>query len=268
MKQTIYGVIGYKGKLGSLLVGRPNFVPIDCDITNLVSVQRAYRDVDVIVNCAALSSIEECEAFDRQAFNTNARGVDRIHQVFGKRVLTISSDHVFGNGYWWKPTEKTKPSPINVYGTTKMIAEDLAVNTYGGKILRLSRVVDTSDSDISNYLSAVRDGEPVKVPTFIRRNYLTRSQAVDGIEYHVRRFDYMPPIVNYGNRETTSAYNLTSLLVEELGLPAYLVQKNDKYSSKLAPRPQTGGFSVKLANRLGFPKYSVKDTVHALVEKR
>ena len=65
--KKIYGVVGAKGKLGSLLIQREGFVDLDCDVTNLLDLQRVYKyqrdfPFDVVVNCAAISSIDEMPA--------------------------------------------------------------------------------------------------------------------------------------------------------------------------------------------------------------
>lgn len=262
MKNTIYGVVGYKGKLGSLLVRRPNFVPIDCDITNINSVKRSSKDdFDVVVNLAADSSIDSCEADYRRAFRVNTRGADNIMRVFGNRVLNISSDYVFPGWKILPPTEKSKPSPINVYGITKWTMEDLAINTYKAKVIRLSRTIHPSDPDLKQYFHSLHFGEKTDVPTFFHRNYLTRSQAVDGIEYFVRNFTNMPSIVNYGSIKPISFYDLMCTLVDKIGLQLGLLGKRNEYNSKMPPRPTKSGFSVGLAKKLKFPIYTLDDVV-------
>ena len=124
-------VVGHHGKLGSLLVQKPNFVPLPCDVTDINDVEfmlsqlEKLYNIDLIINCAAVSSIPDCEENYDHAIAVNVNGLDNLHTVFGRRVLNISSDYVFSGSLadGELPTEKSDPDPINAYGFTKMGAE-------------------------------------------------------------------------------------------------------------------------------------------------
>ncbi len=258
-------VVGYKGKLGSLLVQRPNFVPLECDITDVADIQFGLDKaggIDIIVNCASVSSITRCEDEYDEAIQVNVRGLDNLHHVFGDRVLNISSDHVFNGNFGEDeelPTEETDPDPINAYGFTKMGAEAVS-QANEGKTIRLSRTVSWDDKDIAipKWL--------VEVPMFFYRNYIHRQFAVDGIEYFVNNYDRMPEIVHYAGTTNLSQYDFMEKLLEAVGIKSTLISPKTIYSND-PPRPQYGGFSVALAQSLGFPMYSVDDTVSKLVEE-
>ena len=266
--KRMYGVTGYKGKLGSLLLKRPNFVFIDCDVTDLESVKRGIgykEELDLIVNCAAMSGIEECELNPKKAFDVNVRGLVNLHRVFGSRVLNISTDQVFsGNHFGFLPTERTTPCPVNNYGFTKWGAE---INSKDdkGKTIRLSRTVSVNDRDIHDYIWELASVERISVPTFFKRNYLHKDFAVDGIEYFARNYDDMPEIVNYGGLNNVSMYDFIHDFADEL--EKELVTKNKVYDDKMTPRPKKGGFNVSLAQSLGFPMFTIADTVSRLREE-
>lgn len=268
-------VTGFRGKLGSLLIQRDGFIPLDCDITDISSIMEAEyaiwgeekNDVDVVVNLAAISSIDECEEDYNKAIAVNVHGLSNLHKVFGERVLNISSDQVFSGKTLWLPREDTKPSPINNYGFTKMGAETVS-KVFGGKTLRLSRTVAAMDLDIQNYLAEAVMGEQPKVPTFFSRNYVHREFAVDAIEYFVRNWDELDfSIINYGGTDHLTMFGFVTMLALEVGLPHGAIQRNRHYDNTLSPRPCNGGFKVSLAEELGFPMYSAMQTCKKLVEK-
>lgn len=258
-------VTGYTGKLGSLLVQRPNFVPLECDITDVADIQfwlDKAGGIDIIVNCASISSITKCEDNYDNAIQVNVRGLDNLHHVFGDRVLNISSDHVFNGNFGEDeelPTEETDPDPINAYGFTKMGAEAVS-QANEGKTIRLSRTVSWDDKDIAipKWLT--------EVPMFFYRNYIHRQFAVDGIEYFANNYDRMPEIVHYAGTTNLSQYDFMGKLLEAVGIKSILISPKTIYSND-PPRPQYGGFSVALAQSLGFPMYSVDDTVSKLVKE-
>lgn len=263
-----YGVVGHRGKLGRLLLERPNFVFVDCNITDLSSIERGLGDaseLDLLVNCAGMSSIDSCEADFDLAIKINKNGLHNLHKVFGSRVLNISSDQVFSGKGIFLPKENSYRQPINAYGFSKLGAELVSYADLG-KTIRLSRTVSLDDPDIERYLYRVLKGETVAVPTFFKRNYLARDQAVDGIEFFVNNYDKMPDIVNYGSLDNVSFYKLVRLL--SLCLPEcggdVIPRRVDVGGS---PRPKRAGFNVSLAKKLGFPMYTLSDTMSKLEEE-
>lgn len=259
-----YGVTGYKGKLGRLLLERPNFVPIGADITKAGELLAYHEPFDVIVNCAAISSIDACESDFEKAIEVNKRGLHNLHKVFGSRILNISSDQVFSGNDWFLPKENSYRSPVNNYGFSKLGAEEVS-RVDGGKTLRLSRSVSMKDLDIGKYYERLVHGEDIEVPKFFFRNYLHREQAVDGIEYFVNNYDDMPQEVNYGSLNNFSYYKLMLELSKRFDLPGKVQPR--KIELSLTPRPKRGGFNVSLSKKLGFPMYKLSDTVSKLVEE-
>lgn len=265
-----YGVIGYKGKIGSLLVSRPDFVPVDCDITDknsiLEGVYAAFgeeQDYDVIVNCAALSGIDDCEKDVNTAFKVNVVGVSNLHEVFGDRFVNLGTDQVFGGNLIFAPKEESAQSPVNIYGMTKAAAEGLGV----GKTIRLSRTVSFGDQDIADYLGSLSAGYRTEIPHLFLRNFLTRSQAVDGIEFFVQNFDSMPAIVNYGSSRRFRMTDIVVGMCKALELDTDLISLRRKNVETFTPRPVHGGFSTRLAKKLGFPMYTPDLVIYDLLEK-
>lgn len=266
-KEKLVGFVG-RGKLGSLLLGRPGFVYIDCNIRDISSIQKSKVGVDVVVNLAAISNVSECEHIpSKTLIDTNVRGVINLHEVYGDRVLTVSSDQVFSGKSIFLPHENSNRFPVNQYGLSKLAAEEIALGA-GGKVIRLSRTVSMQDKDIENYIDLLMRGEHIKVPAFFYRNYMTRAQAVDGIAHFVNNYDDMPKIVNFGGRDNISMYALMVRIAEGLRVPPSYVEMNTKYrEDTMAPRPKRGGFRVSLAEKLGFPIPKIDTVVDSLLEE-
>ena len=262
-----YMVTGANGNLGKLLLKRADFHFLNCDITDIDSIKHAVprTPIDVVINLAAISSVDECERDYEKALQVNRTGLANLHRVFGERVLNISSDQVFSGNSLILPNEYSAPKPVNNYGFTKLGAEAVSL-AFGGKTLRLSRTVALTDSDIDLTLGCLNGGSGMEVPTFFARNYIHREFAVDGIEYMVRNWDDMPQIVNYGGDDHLTMFSFMKMLVMELGLDHKLLQKNTHYDKSMTPRPRNGGFKVGLAEELGFPMYTAMQTCQRLKE--
>lgn len=101
----------------------------ELDITNRESVLRyvAEQRVDVIVNCAAYTNVEQAEREEAQAHLVNATAVGYLAEaakVHNALLVHISTDYVFMGGCCAMLTEESHPQPINAYGRSKLAGEE------------------------------------------------------------------------------------------------------------------------------------------------
>lgn len=270
--KTQFGVIGHKGKIGSTLVRRANFVPVNVDLVfpdtmwlRLKKYTPAWENIDVFVNCAGMSSIDECEVHYHKAVDLNVTGLKNLHLQFGSRILNLGSEQIYRGGII-APKETTSPSPINMYGLTKAAAEGVS-NAFDGKTIRLSRTISVRDSDVAEYLNQVELGKPIYVPVYMTRNYITRLQAEKGITYFAHHYDELPHIVNYGNLQRVSYFKLMRELIKALGLDSDLVKMKFLPDRNKTKRPLLSGLNVTLAKSHGFPMFNLSDTVSELKDE-
>ena len=132
-------VIGSKGQLGSDLVrvlGDPDrVVPLshqDLEICDHVRTRELLTRLrpDAVINTAAYHRVDDCEDHESRAFETNADAVlnlGRICNDLDALLVHVSTDYVFGGdgGRTAPYTEQDPPSPLNVYGASKLAGENL-----------------------------------------------------------------------------------------------------------------------------------------------
>jgi dTDP-4-dehydrorhamnose reductase len=130
-------VTGAKGMLGTdatqLLQARGHQVVAvdlgDLELTDPTAVKAALSDVDVVLNCAAWTAVDEAEDHEEAALVANAT----IPAVLGRaaaatrtRLVHISTDYVFAGDAVSPYAEDAATSPGTAYGRTK-VAGELAV---------------------------------------------------------------------------------------------------------------------------------------------
>jgi len=125
-------VVGANGMLGTelmrLLTDR-NVRGVDLpeiDITKPDSVAEALNDVDIVVNCAAYTAVDNAEANEAIAFQVNATGpsvLARRCAEIGAKLVQISTDYVFDGTSADPYTEGSQPNPQSAYGRTKLAGE-------------------------------------------------------------------------------------------------------------------------------------------------
>ncbi len=132
-------ILGANGQLGYDLVrtagepvevipmGRPE---IDADRPEATLATLAGVAFDAAINCVAATRVDACETGADAAVAVNARFPALVAGLCarrGARLVQVSTDYVFGGGGERVPLDEATPrAPVNVYGATKMLGEDLA----------------------------------------------------------------------------------------------------------------------------------------------
>lgn len=165
-------VTGGSGRLGRALsqAGRANvrgFSHAELDITNAGAVQSALGRLrpDVVINAAALSSVEAADTAPERARAVNAIApgiVARACTSLGMPLIDISTDYVFG-AETLRPWRETDPvSPINSYGRLKAEGErNVLAASSRACIARVAWLFGDGEDFIASLLS--RQVETVKV---------------------------------------------------------------------------------------------------------
>lgn len=128
-------VTGADGMLGSevvdALADTHEVVGVDLgelDITDEEATRSLLVGVapDCVVNCAAYTDVDGAEAERELAFEVNARGAGNVARAgaeAGAFLVHVSTDYVFDGTKAGPYTEGDRPSPINVYGESKLEGE-------------------------------------------------------------------------------------------------------------------------------------------------
>jgi dTDP-4-dehydrorhamnose reductase len=104
----------------------------ECDITDLQTIENVFKSFrpDIVFNTAAYTAVDAAEANEELAFAVNAGGAENVAkaaELFGSRLIHISTDYVF-DGHRSTPYPPEAPTnPINVYGASKLEGEKLAL---------------------------------------------------------------------------------------------------------------------------------------------
>lgn len=104
------------------------------DITVPESVRAAIADLrpDVVINTAAFHNVPKCETEPLEAFRVNCVAVRDLAAACneaGCRLVTFSSDYVFGGEKRTPYREDDPPAPLQVYGISRLAGEHAALST-------------------------------------------------------------------------------------------------------------------------------------------
>jgi UDP-glucose 4-epimerase len=150
------------------------------DVRSYADICSAIRDIDIVINAAALKQVPTCEYFPEQAFLTNCQGSINI-------VRAISEHHYPVHTVVGVSTDKAC-KPINVMGMTKAIQERIFISANvlnkGTRFIcvRYGNVMASRGSVIPMFHDQIMKGGPVTITTSdMTRFLLSINQAVDTI---------------------------------------------------------------------------------------
>ncbi|MFP4466121.1 MAG: dTDP-4-dehydrorhamnose reductase [Candidatus Goldiibacteriota bacterium] len=132
MKIIMFGGTGLLG--GDLMracAGRHEIKALgsaDADIRDPEAVTAIVRKnrPDAVINCAAVTNVDDCEKKPDTAFAVNAVGPKNIAitcRDYKVKMIHISTDYVFDGKKGSAYTEFDAPAPVNIYGRSKLAGE-------------------------------------------------------------------------------------------------------------------------------------------------
>jgi dTDP-4-dehydrorhamnose reductase len=140
-------ILGSSGMLGyDLCRIFPDSIKLtrnELDITDRTKVIETISDIrpEVVINAAAYTDVDGCEDNKELAFAVNGYGPGYLAEAcsaVGAKLVHYSTDYVF-DGSKKEYLESDATNPINVYGESKLLGEQLiAENTDDFRIIRTS----------------------------------------------------------------------------------------------------------------------------------
>lgn len=98
----------------------------DLELTDRDAVKSAFADVDVVLNCAAWTAVDDAETREDDALLVNATIPDVLAgaaAATGTRLVHISTDYVFAGDATTPYAEDAPMEPRSAYGRTKAAGE-------------------------------------------------------------------------------------------------------------------------------------------------
>ena len=120
----------------------------DLDLTDRANVERTWQSIkpNAVIHCAALSRTKDCEQDPAQACRVNVEATAHLVQLSQDiPFIFLSSGEVFDGKTGWY-SEADEPNPINVYGKTKLEAEQAVLQNPRHTVVRIVLTAGTSET--------------------------------------------------------------------------------------------------------------------------
>lgn len=191
------------------------------------------QDFDLVIHCAGLVDLAAAEAQPGLAHQLNVTSVRMVRDALcdtATKVVLLSSDNVF-DGTRESYSELDTPAPVNVYGRSKLAAEELLSEDARHLVVRIPMIFGRSpwrDAFLYRFGGAQTPAQtnlwctPVYLPSL--------GPALEQL------WEYTG-VVHYGGSEVMTRFALMSRVQRALGLPTEVVPvcNNDAFTGVRRP---------------------------------
>lgn len=262
-------LFGANGQLGSDIVALAALRDLD-----LVPVTRAQLDAndsmatfdgltfDVAINCVAVTRVDDCEKDPGPAVAINAHFAGRLAKACaakGARLVQVSTDYVYGGQAQREPlSEETGRAPVNVYGATKALGEDLTRLEHDdvivARVASLFGVAGASGKGGNFVETMLRLGQERGRLTVVADQIMSPTASWDAGEAILDLIAAEAPTGDYHvvNSGVASWWEFASRIIERAGVNAEVAPIPTSEFPTPARRPPYSALSnVKLAAAIG-----------------
>lgn len=267
-------ITGGKGMLGRTLVrelaGHETIVADlpEWDITDAdaFTERLASAAPDVVVHCAAMTKVDDCETKSDLAYRLNEEGTRNVAmacRVAGARLVAISTDYVFSGEpprEPWAWSETDIPRPRTVYGMSKFAGEQMAQMICPDcVILRIAWLYGAGGPSFVHTMVKLgrEDGDPLKVVDDQRGNPTSAKAVADVVKFVLSK-PSVSGIVHATCEDQCSWYEFAREIKRLVpGFVREVVPCTTAEFPRPAPRPRNSALKKSVLNLLGYrtPKW-------------
>jgi dTDP-4-dehydrorhamnose reductase len=246
------------------------------DITDAARVRACverHRPATVFL-AAALTHVDYCEDHPDEAFASNVEGpraVAEAARALGAQVVFYSTEYVF-DGKAGPYDEQDPPSPLSVYGQSKLAAERAICDLVENALILRTTVLFGWDSNSQNFAMQVyrkvRSGERMTIPMDQFGNP-TLAEYLAEVSLTLAQRGARG-VVNVVGTDLVARSDFALALVKLFeGSPDLIVPVPTESLKQKAPRPLRGGLkTAKLERLLGGKAMALDDALKRLELQR
>ena len=247
-------ITGAEGHIGTALIDllegvEYQLLPTDINEVDITKIDEVTQFVhvnrpDVVINCAGLTDVQECENNVDEAYRVNAIGVRNVALAANEvnaKVIQISTDDVFDKESRIPYNEFDNVHPRTIYGKSKEAGEKILTQLLNRfVIIRSSWIYGIGRDFVDEVLRNVGQGKTMEVPN---NQYAAPTSAkelakviryfIDNDEYglyHVvcpgscSRYEFARTILEYSGK--AGELDLYPVVIEDSARPTYSVLDN------------------------------------------
>jgi len=253
------------------------FEYVEMEITSEVQVSKVIQEIkpDIIIHGAAMTNVDECDQNQEACFDVNVNATDylvKAAEAVQAHFIFLSTDFIF-SGEKGPLDENEEAAPVNYYGETKLMGEDLVMNcntkwTIARTVLVFGIAHDMSRTNIVLWVKgSLESGKQIKVvddqfrtPTLAEDLaagcILIAEKGAEGV-FNISGSDFLTP------------YDMAIMTADYFDLNKQLITRADSSTfTQPAKRPLKTGFIIEKARKeLGFEPKTFQAAIGILAKQ-
>ncbi|MFC1747769.1 dTDP-4-dehydrorhamnose reductase [Pseudomonadota bacterium] len=263
-------ILGKNGMLGRDLESAfhgDDFIALDkadADITDSASLKDVFYNVepDIVINAAGYTDVDKAEEEEELATELNGfavGGLARLCREFDATFVHFSTDYVFDGKNRGGYNEDDSPSPINAYGRSKLLGEELLIEEmellneeYPKEgnyfLIRTSWLFgEHGENFVAKMLSLSKDKDEIKVVSDQHGKPTYTKDLAQQVRWLINTLDYPSGIYHITNEPTVTWAQFAQKIFEIAKIDARLQPCSSEEFETAAVRPE---FSTLKNNKL------------------
>lgn len=232
------------------------------------------NDIDILVNCAAYTNVEGAESDEVGAMLVNAEGIEILSEAcqrHNKRLIHISTDYVFG-GDETRTTpyrEDDATAPLNIYGKSKAMGEDMALKN-GGIVIRTAWLYSPwCKNFLLTILRIAKEKRLIEVVDDQRGTPTSAISLARAITTIIDSGEYvdMKGIYHYTDKGETTWCDFATEIVAQAGITTCKVTSCKSHDRGLkARRPAYSVLSNRRIDDIGITRHTWQEELKRVME--
>lgn len=194
------------------------------DITNPEAIEEFVNNnaIDIIVNCAAFTAVDEAESSQELCHLLNAKAPEYLAAAVAKRggyLVQVSTDYVFDGTNHTPYTEDEATCPNSVYGSTKLEGEKLAMAACANTmIIRTAWLYSTFGNNFVKTMIRLGQEKPELGVIFDQIGTPTYAGDLAAAIMAAINHGIVPGIYHFSNEGVISWYDFTKAIHRIAGI--------------------------------------------------
>lgn len=245
---------------------------IRLDLRDEAQLRRVLADTapDCVVHLAAYREPDFCEDHPDETRRLNTAPVAVLCEALppAAKLVFVSTDYVF-DGETPPYTEDSPRRAMNVYGQSKIEAEDFVFRRPGSLVVRIPLLVGAGPTfESSGFLwqiaRALRDPKPQEADDVLRRFPTWIRDVAHALAFLIGRG--ATGAVHASGFEGLTRYAMTAQAAEALGAPMDHILPSDRVVPRRAARPRDSQLATDRLRALGFAGFTpFRDVVRSFI---
>ncbi len=247
------------------------------DITNETEVESTLTSIkpDIIIHGAAMTNVDQCELNQEACYDSNVNATAyliKAAEAIKAHFIFVSTDFIF-SGEEGPLDENAIPAPVNYYGETKLIGEEMVMKSktkwaIARTVLVFGIAHDMSRTNIVLWVkSSLEAGKEIQVvDDQFRTPTLAEDLAAGCILIAEKEAE---GVFNISGSDFLTPYEMANTTAEFFGLNKGLIKRADSSTfTQPAKRPLKTGFIItKAQEQLGFEPKTFRTAIGILAKQ-